>query len=66
MGDDWMTARRIMVVDDEAKIRDHFSDLLKHEGFEVEAAENGEVAIKMIDQEFYDVVLIDLNMPKVD
>ena len=61
-----MTARRIMVVDDEAKIRNHFSDLLKHEGFEVEAAENGEVAIKMVDREFYDVVLIDLNMPKVD
>jgi DNA-binding NtrC family response regulator len=57
---------RILVVDDEAKVREHFSEFLKREGFDVETAENGEVAIGKLGQGFYDVALIDLNMPKVD
>ena len=61
-----MTETKVLVVDDESKIRDYFSDFLKHENFEVETAENGEIAISLIDQNFYDVVIIDLNMPKVD
>ena len=61
-----MADSRILVVDDEENIREYFSDVLQHEGYEVEAAKNGEEAINMIDQEFYDIALIDLNMPKVD
>lgn len=61
-----MTETKVLVVDDESKILDYFSDFLKHENFEVETAENGEIAISLIDQNFYDVVIIDLNMPKVD
>lgn len=61
-----MAETRVLVVDDESKIRAHFSEFLQREGFEVDVAENGEVAINGIDQDFYDVVLIDLNMPKVD
>lgn len=61
-----MTDIKILVVDDESKIRDLFADFLKSEGFTVECAENGEVALRKIDEGFYDVALIDLNMPKVD
>ena len=42
------------------------SDILSLEDFEVETAQNGEEAIEMIDQDYYDIALIDLNMPKVD
>ena len=61
-----MGREKILVVDDESKIRDHFSEFLGKEGFDIDTAENGQVAIKKIDESFYDVVLIDLNMPKVD
>ena len=61
-----MGREKILVVDDESKIRDHFSEFLGQEGFDVDTAENGQVAISKIDENFYDVVLIDLNMPKVD
>ncbi len=59
-----MAETKVLVVDDESKIRDYFYDFLQHEGFEVHTAENGEIAINNIDQDFYDVVIIDLNMPK--
>lgn len=61
-----MTETKVLVVDDEAKIREHFTDFLQRHDFNVATAENGEVAIGMLDQDFYDVALIDLNMPKVD
>ncbi|PKN65452.1 MAG: DNA-binding response regulator [Deltaproteobacteria bacterium HGW-Deltaproteobacteria-15] len=61
-----MSDTKILVVDDESKVREHFTEFLKHEGFEVHAAENGEIAINMTRQGLYDVILIDLNMPKVD
>ncbi len=61
-----MAKAKILVVDDESKIRESFSDILALEDFEVDTAQNGEEAIEMIDQDYYDIALIDLNMPKVD
>ncbi|MBW1729635.1 MAG: sigma-54-dependent Fis family transcriptional regulator [Deltaproteobacteria bacterium] len=61
-----MGKEKVLVVDDESKIRDHFSAFLEKEGFDVDTAENGQVALEKIGEGFYDVVLIDLNMPKVD
>ena len=61
-----MAETKILVVDDESKIREQFSEFLQHEGFEVDTAENGEIAINVLEQDFYDVVIIDLNMPRVD
>ncbi len=61
-----MAETKVLVVDDEAKIRDYFTDFLQRQNFDVATAVNGEVAISMLAQDYYDVVLIDLNMPKVD
>ena len=61
-----MAKAKILVVDDESKIRESFSDILGLEDFEVDTAQNGEEAIDMIDKDYYDIALIDLNMPKVD
>jgi two-component system, NtrC family, response regulator PilR len=57
---------KVLVVDDEEEIRNHFSDFLRGQGFEVETADDGEAGIEKIQQDFFDVALIDLNMPKVD
>ena len=57
---------RILVVDDEQGMRDFLSIMLKKEGYEVVAAENGEHALKAIHAEIYDLVITDVKMPKVD
>lgn len=61
-----MSEGRILVVDDEEKVRDAFSEFLTAEGFEVATASDGEVAQRMLDEDVFDVTLIDMNMPKVD
>ncbi len=57
---------RILVVDDEQGMRDFLSIMLKKEGYDVVAAENGEHALKAIHAEIYDLVITDVKMPRVD
>ena len=58
---------RILVVDDEKEIREFLSKALTRiAGFHVEMAEDGEDALKKIDQDKLDLILTDLKMPKMD
>jgi DNA-binding NtrC family response regulator len=60
-----MMADRILVVDDEELIRESIGFLLRKEGFTVEEAANGREAYKKILAEPFDIVLTDLEMPKM-
>jgi signal transduction histidine kinase/GGDEF domain-containing protein len=58
---------KILVVDDEKDIRDFlFKVLTRIAGFQVDLAENGEEALKKIENGKFDLVLTDLKMPSVD
>jgi two-component system, OmpR family, phosphate regulon sensor histidine kinase PhoR len=54
---------RILIVDDEKRIRDGCNKVLTQEGFEVAEAESGTISLEMIEREHFDVVLLDLMMP---
>jgi DNA-binding NtrC family response regulator len=56
----------IMVVDDELSIREAFADWLKQDGFEVETAADGPVALAKIKERHYDIMLVDVKMPQMD
>lgn len=53
---------KVLVVDDEKRIRDACTRLLTEEGCEVEQAENGETGLRMIEQAHFDIILLDLMM----
>ncbi|MFZ5997399.1 MAG: response regulator [Nitrospirota bacterium] len=55
--------KRILVVDDEKDIVELVSYNLKKEGFAVEAAYDGETALKKIKEGGYDLVVLDLMLP---
>ena len=57
---------KILIIDDEARIRDLIKEYLDFEGFEYSEGENGYDAIEHIKKEKYDVVVLDIMMPKVD
>ena len=59
-------ARKIMVVDDDLYIRELYVEILKGEGYTVESAQNGEEAINKLKDGGYDLILLDIMMPKVD
>ena len=56
----------ILIVDDEPSILQSLSGLLTDEGFEVITADNGYEALKIIDAETPDLVLLDIWMPGID
>jgi len=57
---------KILVVDDEASVLLTTSSILRHEGYEVHGVADGRSAIQAIREQYYDLVLTDLNMPGVD
>ena len=58
--------RKILVVDDDASIRTIVRTVLESAGYEVTTARNGCEAIMLIAAADYDVVLLDVIMPKID
>ncbi len=58
-----MQALKILVVDDDPVTRSLLSKKLLKADYEVETAENGVQAVRMISSHFFDVVLTDLKMP---
>ncbi|HEY0141179.1 MAG TPA: response regulator [Thermoanaerobaculia bacterium] len=57
---------KVLIVDDDPAIRQILSALLKRDGTECDIAEDGEAAIGRLRHQTYDVVLLDLLMPRVD
>jgi DNA-binding NtrC family response regulator len=57
---------RALIVDDDEPIRSMLATIVKHQGFCVETANDGDQAIESIARDGYDVVLLDLMMPRVD
>jgi two-component system response regulator RegX3 len=56
---------RVLVVEDEAAIADAVSYALEAEGFDVETAEDGERALEAAQSRDYDLMILDLRLPKV-
>ena len=57
---------KILVVDDEVNIRLVVKEYAEFEGYEVREAENGMQAIEMVKNEDFDLIIMDVMMPKLD
>jgi two-component system KDP operon response regulator KdpE len=58
-----MSAGRILVVDDDPQIRRVMRVSLTGQGYEVDDAKDGEMALEKLRQPRFDLVLLDMNMP---
>ena len=56
---------RILLVEDEASLREPLAFLLKREGYEVAVAETGNEAVEIFDRDGSDMVLLDLMLPGI-
>src|SRR5690242_21865794 len=57
---------RIVVVDDDAVMRNVFLVMLRRADFEVDVAENGLIGVEMWEKGEYDLVLMDVQMPRMN
>ncbi len=56
----------ILIVDDEASIRDSLVKWFRGDGFRVAAAGNAEAAMQLLVEQQWDIVLVDIKMPGMD
>src|SRR3979490_1549450 len=61
-----MPKPRILVIDDEAPIRDSLKMTLECEGYEFRGAATGQEGLALVEREAPDVVLLDVKMPGMD
>jgi two-component system, chemotaxis family, chemotaxis protein CheY len=57
---------RILVIDDSSLVRLYYHDVLAKSGFEVEQAINGVEAMEKVLAKSFDLVIVDVNMPRMD
>lgn len=57
---------KILIVDDEIKIREVVKEYAKVSGYECDEASNGKDAISLVEQNDYDCVILDIMMPELD
>ena len=57
---------KLLIVDDEKGIRDLIRKYAQFEGYEVEEAENGMMAVEMCRRHTYDLIIMDVMMPELD
>ncbi|HLC76380.1 MAG TPA: response regulator [Candidatus Peribacterales bacterium] len=58
--------KRILIIEDEKPLSHALKLKLSHEGYSVSIAEDGEAGLKIAQSEDFDLVLIDIIMPKMD
>ena len=57
---------KILVVDDEIEIREIIKEYAEFEGYEVAQAEDGMQAVEMVKNQDFDIIIMDVMMPKLD
>jgi DNA-binding NtrC family response regulator len=61
-----MAQPRALIIDDDDPIRTMLSMIVRHQGISVDTARDGVEAIERLNRDDYDVVVLDLMMPRVD
>ena len=56
---------RVLIVEDEAPLRETLAARMQREGFAVDTASDGEEAIYMGKEVPFDIVIVDLGLPKL-
>jgi DNA-binding NtrC family response regulator len=61
-----MARPRVLIVDDEPDTCENLSDILNDVGYDVSVAHDGYAALNLVEQNAYDIALLDLRMPGMD
>ncbi len=61
-----MSGKRILLVDDEARLREMLKTYIAHEGYDVVEASDGKEAIELFHSQEYTLVILDVMLPQVD
>lgn len=58
--------KKILIIEDDQFLREFYQELLQEEGYTVDAAADGEVGLAKVRQGGFDLILLDIMLPKKD
>lgn len=58
-------AKKILIVDDDASIRDYLTTLFEDNGYAARSAGSGAEALKMLEEDVPDLITLDIEMPEM-
>jgi DNA-binding NtrC family response regulator len=61
-----MEKNRILIIDDDENLRDGLINLLGLQGYDVKGAEDGKIALEMLEDQIFDLVITDYKMQDID
>ncbi|MDD3846978.1 MAG: sigma-54 dependent transcriptional regulator [Syntrophorhabdaceae bacterium] len=61
-----MNPASVLIVEDDTKLRNALKEIMTREGYAVDATESGDIAVSMIKDTVYDLVITDLKLPGID
>ncbi len=60
------TTAKVLVIEDDEVLRQLLIDVLNDQGYQVEATETGEEGLSTMEQDVFDIILLDINLPGMD
>ncbi len=61
-----MDAKKVLIAEDSSVIQNLTSRILKMQNYQIFSAKNGLEVLDMLEKDDYDIILMDINMPKMD
>ncbi|MFA5364984.1 MAG: response regulator [Candidatus Bathyarchaeia archaeon] len=61
-----VTKQRILIVEDDENIRETMKNILEQNGYEIDEAESGEVAVQKAVTKFFNLALLDIKLPDME
>ncbi len=57
---------KILIAEDDSELRQLFSHVLSRQGYTVRGVEDGQAALDALDEEYFDLIISDIMMPRLD
>lgn len=61
-----MASKKVLIAEDSSVIQNIAKKVLEFQNFEISAAKNGKEVLKKLEDNSFDVILMDINMPQMD
>lgn len=61
-----MSAKKVLIAEDSSVIQNLTKKILQFQNFEISAVKNGKDVLKALENDVFDVILLDINMPQMD
>lgn len=61
-----METKKVLIAEDSSVIQNLTKKILQIQNYKISSAKNGVQVLKMLEKEYFDVILMDINMPQMD